>query len=125
MPEKKVLFVDDEISLLEMYRTAFEKKGYKVRTAENAEEALALLKAEAFPVMFFDIMMPGMNGIDLFKEVIKIYPDAVVYVVTGHPTVFEQDGCLALGIKGYFAKPASLPKLYMAAEGAFAAGERK
>ena len=69
--------------------------------------------------MFFDIKMPGMNGIDLFKEVKKIYPKSLVYVMTGHPSEFEQEGCLALGFKDYFVKPLLFETLLEAAEKGF------
>ena len=117
--------IDDDKHMHRILQLYLRGKDVEVVGVSSGRMALHKLEQEPFDLILTDIQMPGMNGIDLFKEVIKIYPDAVVYVVTGHPTVFEQDGCLALGIKGYFAKPASLPKLYTAAEGAFAAGERK
>lgn len=119
MKERKVLFVDDDVSILKLLKNVFEKRGYKVDTAENAEDTLSILKNEEYPVMFFDIVMPGMNGIDLLKKVIKIYPNSFIYAVTGYPTQFEREGCLAVGFTDYFAKPLDLEKLLKAAEDGF------
>ena len=105
MKKRKILIVDDEVAFLVMLEQSFELEGYEVDTAENAEEALRLIKEQEYPVMFFDIKMPGMNGIDLFKEVKKIYTDPLVYVMTGYPSQFEQEGCLAMGFRDYFVKP--------------------
>ena len=119
MKKRKILLVDDEVSILELYKEAFEQRGYEVDTAETAEDALSILKNEEYPVMFFDIVLPGMNGIDLLKEVIKIYPDSFIYAVTGYPTQFEREGCLAVGFTDYFAKPVALELLLKAAEDGF------
>ena len=119
LKERKVLFVDDDVSILKLLKNVFEKRGYKVDTAENAEDALSILKNEEYPVMFFDIVMPGMNGIDLLKKVIKIYPNSFIYAVTGYPTQFEREGCLAVGFTDYFAKPLDLEELLKAAEDGF------
>ena len=116
MKKRKILIVDDEVSILKLYKKTFEKRGYEVDTAETAEDALSILKNEEYPVMFFDIVLPGMNGIDLLKEVIKIYPDSFIYAVTGYPTQFEREGCLAVGFTDYFVKPVDLEKLLKAAE---------
>lgn len=124
MKKRKVLFVDDEVSILKLFKSAFEKRGYEVNTAETAEEALRILKKERYLVMFFDIILPGMNGIDLFKEVIKIYPDSIIYAITDHPTQFERQGCLAVGFTDYIAKPVDLEELLKAAEDAFREGAR-
>jgi DNA-binding NtrC family response regulator len=121
MTEKKVLFVDNEEAILKLYRRHFEKRGYTVRTAGSGEAALALLRAEAIPVMFFDIMMPEMNGIDLFKKAIRLQPEARIYALTGFPTQFEHQGCLHLGFKGYFIKPVEMDDLVEAARTAYEA----
>ena len=120
MKKRKILIVDDEVAFLVMLERFFEElEGYEVDTAENAEEALRLIKEQEYPVMFFDIKMPGMNGIDLFKEVKKIYTDPLVYVMTGYPSQFEQEGCLAMGFKDYFVKPLLFETLLEAAEKGF------
>ncbi|MGZ3593143.1 MAG: response regulator, partial [Syntrophales bacterium] len=63
--DKKILVVDDEASVLAMLKETLSTAGYKVLGAKNAEEALKILKAESVMVMFLDLRLPGMNGIDL------------------------------------------------------------
>jgi len=109
--QKRILIVDDERPLLRFYERAFVKKGYLVSTAESAHEALEKLSTEKYLVMFFDLKMPEMNGIELCKEVLILYPDSLIYAITGYPTEFEREGCLEIGFKGYFPKPLNMEDL--------------
>ena len=109
--QKRILFVDDDRSLLTIYERAFVENDYLVSTAESAHEALGKLSTEKYLVMFFDLKMPEMNGIELCKEVLTLYPDSIIYAITGYPTQFEREGCLAIGFKGYFSKPVDIDDL--------------
>ncbi|MGZ3579112.1 MAG: response regulator, partial [Syntrophales bacterium] len=63
--DKKILVVDDEVPVLDVLKEILSPVGYKVLTAKNAEEAFKILKTEGIMVMFLDLRLPGMNGIDL------------------------------------------------------------
>ena len=119
MNEKLIFVVDDEIQVLKLYKKAFEKKGYTVRTAETAEEALKILKNEKFKVMFLDLQLPGMNGLDLCREIRKETPDVFMFAVTGHADKFEFSDCLKAGFNVYFLKPMNFKIFYNTAEEAF------
>ncbi len=119
MSKKKVLIVDDEISILNLFKESFKVKGYAIRTAETAEEALEILKTERFKIMFLDLMLPGMDGMDLCREIRKNEPDALIFAITGHAEQFELNACLDVGFNGYFLKPINLKVLYEIAEEAF------
>ena len=117
--ERKILVVDDEKQIREMYSQAFAKAGYEVTTAESAEEALEIFEKERFWVLFLDLNLPGMNGVDLCREIRKQYPMAIPYAVTGYASLFELSDCRDAGFEDYFTKPASLSDLLEAAEYAF------
>lgn len=119
MSEKLIFVVDDEIQVLKLYKKAFERKDYSVRTAETAEEALKILKNEEFKVMFLDLQLPGMDGLDLCREIRKQTPNAFIFAVTGHADKFELSDCLKAGFNGYFLKPMNFKILYNTAEEAF------
>ncbi len=119
MSEKRILVVDDEKQIRDMYSQAFARAGYEVTTAESAEDALEIFKKEQFWVLFLDLNLPGMNGVELCREIRKQYPMAIPYAVTGYASLFELSDCRDAGFEDYFTKPASLSDLVEAAEHAF------
>ena len=119
MSNRKILVVDDEEAIRNLFEQAFSRDGYKVRSAESAEEALELLKGEKIQVMFLDLNMPGMNGVDLCKEIRKDFPMAIIHAVTGYSSLFELADCREAGFDDYFTKPADLKILLRAAQDAF------
>ena len=114
-----ILLVDDEVSILKFLKKAFESKGYSVVTAENAEEALDVLKNENIQVMFLDLRLPGMNGIELCRKIRKENPIACIYAMTGFSSLFDLTDCRDAGFDDYFLKPIDLDLFFSTAEGAF------
>ncbi len=119
MSEKKILVVDDEEVIRSTFELAFGKKGYTVRCAESAEEALEILKDEKILVMFLDLSMPGMSGVELCRRIRKDFPMAIIYAVTGHSSIFEPAEVREAGFDGYLDKPVLLEQIYKAAQDAF------
>jgi len=117
--EKHVLLVDDEVPILKMMTRAFTRAGYEVETAESAEDAMELIKTYKYMVFFLDLNLPGMNGIDLCRQIRKDNPLTILYAVTGFATTFEVFDCRQAGFEDYFTKPVELKKLLEAAEQAF------
>ncbi len=119
MNQKKIFIVDDEIPILNLLKQSFENQGYAVYTAETAEAALEILKTEKFKVMILDLLLPGIDGLDLCREIRKDEPDALIFAITGHASKFELNGCLDAGFDGYFLKPLNLKLLSEVMEEAF------
>ena len=124
MTEKKILIVDDEPYTREMLKDAFEIEQYIVLTAESGEEALNILKKETIHVMFLDLKLQGMSGVELCREVRKNIPVAIIYAITGFASFFQIEDCLGAGFNDYFIKPVSLDVLFKAAGEAFEKLER-
>jgi len=124
MPDKKILVVDDEIAILEVMKEIFALKGYSVSAVESAEEALDILNKEAFAVMFLDLKLPGMDGIELCKRVRKNNLGAVIYALTGYTNFYTLMDCRVAGFDDFFVKPVGLEVLIRAAEDAFEKVER-
>lgn len=84
--EKKlsILIADDEEGLRFSLASILEMEDYNVQTAEDGLEALELVKNNNFDIAFFDIRMPGMNGVDAFKEIKKISPETIVVMMTAY-----------------------------------------
>jgi CheY-like chemotaxis protein len=124
MGEKKILIVDDEAAILDLLREVFSTNGYRVATAESAEKALEILSNESIMVMFLDLKLPGMSGVDLCKQIRKDNRIAIIHALTGYVNIFGLLECRTAGFDDFFAKPADIGLLLQAAESAFKKIER-
>ena len=124
MSEKKILVVDDEVAITDLFEQAFSRAGYLVRSAESAEKAMEVLKQDNIHVMFLDLNLPGMNGVELCERLRKNRPMDIIYAVTGYSSLFELADCLEAGFDDYFQKPVELKTLLKAAQDAFEKIER-
>lgn len=124
MAEKKILLVDDEIEILQMLREALSMYDYTVLTAENAEKAMEILARESIMVMFLDLNLPGMSGIDLCRKIRKDNQIAVINALTGFSNIYGLLECRGAGFDDFFIKPITLKALFKAAEDAFEKIER-
>lgn len=116
---KRILVVDDEELIRILLADFLGDKGYEVLTASNADEALKLLKTGDIYVMFFDLKMPGMDGLELCKQVRQFHPLAIIHAITGHRSLFEIVDCRKAGFDDYFPKPVVLEDVYDAVSDAF------
>jgi DNA-binding response OmpR family regulator len=124
MLEKRILIVDDETAILAVMKEIFGMKGYKVFTAECAEEAIRMLSEEAFMVMFLDLKLPDMNGIELCKRIRRDNLVAIIYAFTGYTNFYGLLDCRSAGFDDFFVKPVDMKILFKAAEDAFEKIER-
>ena len=124
MNEKKILIVDDEPDILSLLEEGFGSEGYEVFAAGSAEEALDILKQENFMVMFFDLKLPGMGGIELCKRIRKESQIPIIHAFTGYTNSFSLIECRAAGFDDFFTKPVALPILLKAVKDAFGKIER-
>lgn len=100
----KVMIVDDEVDFLEAIKYWLKLKGYQVETFSKSDEALEAVKKDPPLVLFTDIVMPEMDGIDLLKEIRKFNKDLSVIVITAHSTPQRVQEAEELGVVGYFMK---------------------
>jgi type II secretory ATPase GspE/PulE/Tfp pilus assembly ATPase PilB-like protein/DNA-binding NarL/FixJ family response regulator len=83
-PAYRILLVDDEPNVLKSLQRVFRQENYEVVTAASGQEALELLRKEAFHLMISDYLMPGMTGAELLKQVKAIKPEIIRIMLTGH-----------------------------------------
>jgi CheY-like chemotaxis protein len=114
-----ILLVDDEPEILKMLSKAFGLKGYNILQADSGEEGLQVLSKNHCLVMFLDLNLPGINGLELCHIIKTELPVAICYAVTGHSSMFELADCREAGFDDYFTKPAKMETLFTAAETAF------
>ena len=80
---KRILLVDDEPRILQALRRTLHWDGYQIFTATNAHDALELMKVDPVDLVVSDNMMPGTTGIQLFAQLVKLWPDTVRVMLTG------------------------------------------
>ncbi|MCD4720228.1 MAG: response regulator [Desulfobacula sp.] len=119
MIQNKILIVDDEKAITILMEQIFSRAGYEVKSAGSGEEALELLKKDKIQVMFLDLNMPGMDGIELCKAIRKDMPMAMIFAVTGYASLFQLSDCREAGFDDYFKKPVKIKTLLATAENAF------
>jgi DNA-binding NtrC family response regulator len=105
---RKVLVVDDDPVVGKSFsRVLSEEKGYLVITAHNAAEALEKLREQEYDVVYTDIRMPGMDGLELAEQVKAKRPWTPVVIVTGYGTTANEDRARAAGVADFLRKPLS------------------
>ncbi len=100
-----ILVVDDESIVRESLHDWLDSVGYKVATAESGEEALRIIKQKKIKIMVADLIMPGMNGIELMKKAKEIVPTIETVIITAHGTIQTAISAIREGAYDYVEKP--------------------
>lgn len=111
-PPHKVLVVDDEESILWVFKKALEKKDVVVHTAGTAEQALAKLERNRYLLIFADIFMEGMSGLELLTKVKARKPSPPVVIMTAQDTMNNTIEAMRQGAYDYVSKPFDLQEIY-------------
>ena len=110
--KRKVLIIDDDKFLLNMYAVKFEKAGYEVKVADGSQKALDMLRDEyKADILMVDIVMPGMDGLELVDRIKKerLVPGAIIIMLTNQGGSTEIEKAKSLGVHGYIVKATSIP----------------
>ncbi len=101
----KVLIVDDERDYSETMEFWLMAKGYDVSAVPSGMEAIDFLSNNPAPdIVFLDILMPGMDGIETLAEIKKVRPDLPVIMVTAYASEERKEEAKRLGAAGFFTK---------------------
>ena len=104
---RKVLVVDDDPVVSKSIDRVLSGKGYAVISAANGEEALERLAREDYDVVYTDIRMPGMSGIEVARRIRETRPWLPVVIVTGYATEANEMEAIDMGAAGFLRKPLS------------------
>ena len=107
----KILLVDDDAFLRDMYATKFTEKGFVIDAAETAESALSKLHANQYDVVLLDMIMPGMSGVDLLKHIRseKLGGTPTCIMLTNQSEENDRKSALEAGAAGYIVKAELIP----------------
>lgn len=122
MIEPVVLIVDDEEGIRESLSDILQDDGYGILTSGSGEEAIKALRAQNPDLVFLDIWLPGMDGIQTLKEIKEINPDLPVIMISGHGNIELAVKATKMGAYDFLEKPLSLDRILLATKRAI---ERK
>ena len=107
----KVLIVDDERAIRNSLGEILGDEGYEVDTAEDGATALGKVEKERFDVIFCDIKMPGMDGVEVLGKLMEMGIDAAVVMISGHADINTAVECIKKGAFDFVQKPLDLNRI--------------
>lgn len=114
MKTVKILWVDDEIGNLKSHILFLENKGYELSIANSANDALDILKENAFDMIFLDENMPGMSGLEMLDKLRTQFKDIPVVMITKSEEEQIMESALGSNIKDYLIKPVNPNQILLA-----------
>jgi len=111
-----ILIIDDDQNICFAFERTFEGMGYQTSTAHTGEDGRLAIRSRQPDLIFMDIMMPDVNGLDLLKEIKEEYPDIPVIMITGFSSMNTAIQATKLGAYEYMPKPLDVDKVRLLAK---------
>lgn len=115
----RLMIVDDELIVRESLLNWFSRYGHEVETAASGVQALEKLEQKPFQLLFVDIKMPGMDGLELLGKVKEEYPDTMVVIITAYGSIESAVKAMRNGASDYLLKPFKPEQLSLVMERIF------
>lgn len=112
----RIMIVDDEVHIRYILCEELSRHGYEVSTAASGEEAVAMLQKGTYDLILLDLVMPGMGGLEVMREVRTLAPDTVVILLTAHASLDSAIEALRYGGHDYLTKPSSTDEILSSVE---------
>lgn len=107
----KVLLVDDEEQFLKALSQRLTGRGMKIEAVNSGEDALRQAKGKDFDAIVLDLVMPGLDGLEVLKQLRQENPDLQIIMLTGHATVEKSVEAIKQGAVELLEKPVDMDKL--------------
>ena len=104
-PLKSVLWIDDEVDLLESHRIFLREKGFEVDAATNADDAVEMLRRRPYGIVLLDEQMPGKRGLDAYREIRELDPLLPIVMVTKSEEDETLREAIGMDVRDYLVKP--------------------
>ena len=108
MGNEGILFVDDDRTILELVREYLAEVGYRVEVVDNGVKALEMIQNTPYEIVFTDIKMPDIDGLELLSTIKAYCPETEVIIVTGHGSMESAIQAMKFGSYDYIQKPFKL-----------------
>jgi excisionase family DNA binding protein len=106
-----ILVVDDDVAIRELFERILKKEEHRVITVDSGEEAIKAMGKENFDIVFLDVVMPEMDGLEVFKEIKKINSQAIVIMMSGYPVEERIREAIKLGATDHIEKPLNADRI--------------
>lgn len=116
--KSKILIAEDDSAFAGQLAEALKGQGYEIVLAKDGSEAIQALKKSFFDLCFIDLAMPGVDGMAVIEESLRIAPDLPFVMVTGYATIDKAVKAIKLGAYDFVEKPVSLERLLITAKNA-------
>ena len=107
----KILIIDDERSIRNSLKEILADEGYDVDVAEDGAQGCAMVDKEKYSVIFCDIKMPGMDGVEVLDKMVEMGVDAAIVMISGHGDINTAVECIKKGAFDYIPKPLDLNRI--------------
>lgn len=108
---KRILIVDDQNGIRLLLQEVFKRDGFETAVAKNGLEAIQLFQSEQPDCVLLDMKMPGMDGIEVLREIKSAHPGIPVFMMTAYGEQEQMDAAKELGAERYFTKPFDIHEL--------------
>lgn len=109
--KRRILLVDDEKNILKVMSASLKKEGYEVETARSGEDAIEKVGNNRYNLVITDYKLPGINGLDLLKELKVKNAELLVIILTAYGTIEKAVEAMKKGASNYLTKPLNLEEL--------------
>jgi two-component system nitrogen regulation response regulator NtrX len=114
----KILLIDDERSIRSTLKDILEYEKYEIAEAEDGQKGIELFEKESVDLVFCDIKMPKMDGLEVLMKIMEINDEVPVVMISGHGNIETAVECIKKGAFDYIAKPIDLNRLLITARNA-------
>ena len=115
-PQTQILIIEDDVQSNKLLRTVLERAGYGVTNAQSGEDALKILSQSSYAVVITDLMLPGVDGLDILKHLQENSPYTNVILITGNASAETAVEAMKNGAYDYITKPLNIDKLKLIIE---------
>lgn len=105
MNAKRILIVDDDLQVLSSLETLFLSNGYHTAVAENGIRALQMIRKKMYTLVILDVIMRGMDGIEVLREIRRVSPLTEVILLSGYADTARVFEAMRTGASDYIVKP--------------------
>jgi len=123
--EKKVLVVDNDEVICDLLKNIISSDGHRVVAVQNGVEAIKWIKISTFDLVFLDLAMPDISGVEVLKQIKEINSNLPVVIITGYPDSELMDQVLELGSISVVKKPFTKNQISSVIKSVFALYYRK